>query len=260
MKYYKFSYINFLTSKLELFHVIFFSNCIIACNADLANFWSSKGYKKRIYIIKNFVENNVNINKFSKTSKKIHLFLIGRIEQRKGSDIAIQIISELFKLNDNIYAHFLVQNLEIFQAKLFLSQYSEILNDTSNNLRIKFKSFSSKKNLLKYLITRKGKKIYLHPARYEPNSLAILEAMSLGMPIFTSYEAGKELNIEKKCGSLCRNKDEYVTKIYELISNNHKFISYSWGSLENQRKKFDFNYAYREIMGVYSFLSRELEK
>ena len=152
--------------------------------------------KKRIKIIPNAI--NVSIIKPTSNiikNKKLRVLFIGRIEYEKGIDIFLDAIIKISKENKRK-----LYNFEIVGD----GSLSHLVKETIrvNNLKGLLK-YRSKSNFpLKHI--RKSN-ILIHPSRYEGMSNVLLEAMSYGKCVISTYQASSGIITNNKDGILMKN-------------------------------------------------------
>ena len=150
---------------------------------------------------------------------------IGRMEQEKGFDDLIDIVS-LVKKN-------------IPDIKLYLLGDGSLRNNLENKVKkeklannITFTGFIPKDKMDKYLIKSK---LYVMTSHTESFGLVLLEAMSYGIPCiaFDSANGANEL-LKDNVGILIKNRDKeaMAKKIVELLNNQKEITKMSKISLD----------------------------
>lgn len=168
--------------------------------------------EKKIIIIPNSI-NRRDVKGPSKflNQKKLRILFIGRIEYQKGIDILLDAIIEISKDKNK-------------------ERYSfEIIGDGSLSYLVKE---SIKKNNLKGILKYRSKShlpliqirrtnIVIHPSRYEGMSNVVLEAMSYGKCVISTYQASSEIITNNKDGILMKNiSANEIINCLEKVSTN----------------------------------------
>ena len=99
--------------------------------------------------------------------------------------------------------------------------------------------------------------INLNTSKYEGFSLSILEANECGVPTvtFNFGESVHEEIINGKTGIIAENKEEYIEKLKELMSNNQKLAE-----LSTNCKEFNQNFQIETIINEWLNLFNEIDK
>jgi glycosyltransferase involved in cell wall biosynthesis len=182
----------------------------------------SKRYKN------NLLHNAIDTNRFSKTVNEKHLdrlVIIGSLVDKKGQELAIEIINELHKRNQFVYLDILgegpnrqklIELIKRYNLENFICLYGNVDHP---------EEFLAKST------------IYLHTAKYEPFGLVLIEAMASGLPVVCTNAKGNVdliengVNgylVEERDAILIANKIEILLKDSsqrELISKNAKKYS-----------------------------------
>ena len=152
--------------------------------------------EKKIKIIPNSIDiNNVKPPPEILENKKLKVLFIGRIEYQKGIDILLDAIIKISKENKRKRYSFEI----IGDGSL-----SYLVKDSirENNLEGLLK-YSSTSNLPLNHIRRSN--IVIHPSRYEGMSNVVLEAMSYGKCVISTYQASSEIIVNNKDGILMKS-------------------------------------------------------
>lgn len=181
---------------------------------DLTNNWGVKSNKIKV------INNPIDIKKYQNfakycpeelENKKVFTFVAaGRITEQKGYDIIIERFSQLEKINCKL--------LIIGTGELEEYIYELI---QKNNLNENISLIGYRTNVAEYL---KYCDALLLCSRYEGFPNIVLEANSLGKPVFTNNCKGgiNEIIIEGKNGISCNfyNQDEFETNLLKFININ----------------------------------------
>ncbi len=168
------------------------------------------------------VKNNhkVNFRKQLKISDDAKIILIvGRIEKRKGHDIAIEILASKLKTNPNLYLAFAGEYFEGNAIESGLNDFNFVIEELINKHGIRNKIiFLGFQNDIQLIMEESD--LLLHLARHEGFGLVLLEAILFGLPIVASNSGGiPEVLAETpyKVFSL-EEKDEILTEILTKLS------------------------------------------
>ena len=188
--------------------------------------------KRKIKVIQNSVEKVKKLDEVQKTNKKkLKVLFIGRLEYQKGIDIVLDTIKEIYnsKKKDN-YIFEIVGNGSLY--KFVESSIRE------NNLSDFVTFIKGSKKPIKFI---RSSDIVLHPSRYEGISNVVLEAMSYGKCVISTYQSSSEIISNNKDGILIRKiTASEIIQCLESISNNQFLL-----------KKISLN-AFNKIQKNYS--------
>ena len=214
---------------------------IIAIAKDSFDFVKKNMPKK--YSCK-LVHNSINLDRFSIQQSKVkenRLVVIGSLVDKKGQDLAIDIMHELHKRNCFVYLDILGEgpNRNMLEAKV--KEY-KLENFIILHGNVDFpEHFLSKA------------KIYIHTAKYEPFGLVLIEAMAAGLPLVcTNAKGNKDIIEEEINGYLVneRSATKLADKIELLINDEKLYAKISKSSFESSKKYNIANYV-DKLMEIY---------
>jgi len=81
----------------------------------------------------------------------------------------------------------------------------------------------------------KQSRLLVMTSRYEGHCLAVIEAMSLGLPVIARRVPGLEDDVDDSCGALCDNEEEFCTIILKLLADDDLYKEKSQGAIERAR-------------------------
>ena len=183
----------------------------------------------------NIIPNSINLNIIKPQSnmiknRKLKVLFIGRIEFQKGIDIFLDAIIKISKENKRKLYDFEI----IGDGSL-----SYLVKETirSNNLKGLLKYRSKSDSPLKHI--RKAN-IIMHPSRYEGMSNVVLEAMSYGKCVISTYQASSEIITNNKDGLLMKQLSsvEIINSLEKLSSNNVLINDISLNAINTIRNKY----------------------
>ncbi|MBT3249541.1 MAG: glycosyltransferase family 4 protein [Candidatus Pacebacteria bacterium] len=261
-KYVEYRWENLLKARIELIGAQLFSNLIIACSSQLFEFWKKKGVR-HIIMKPNFINttfwNKTSQNHFfAKKNANVNIVFIGRLEYRKGVDRLLRIYTEYRKkYGETISLHLIGKKTKTFPFKSSIIDFDSFVK--KYNIDPSFicvGQINNKRTLKNYLSNLDGKVIYMHLARYEPNSLAIIEAMAFKLPILTTKEAGIDLIEDGKTGYFCpKSIKKAVEKLHQIIIN----WDYSKKAGENAQKYANSNLSKNNNLAFYKKIYNDLK-
>lgn len=189
-----------------------------------------KKYKSQL------LHNAINLDRFTndKIEKSIiRLVIIGSLVDKKGQDLAIDVIYELHRRNCRVYLDVLGEGPNRYHLETKIKEY-------------KLENFICLHGNVDYpekFLSRA--KIYLHTALYEPFGLVFIEAMASGLPIVcTSAKGNKDIIEEGINGFLIKERSfkKIADKIELLINDRYLYEKISNSSFELSKKYNITNY------------------
>lgn len=234
--------VNFSKRQKKFFGYLYNSyNKIIAQSQDmrddLINNWYVK--KERIYVINNPIKVKRDIT--IPTVEGIHGSLgcfkfvaVGRLENQKGYDILLKRMSEMSR--EDLF------NVDILgEGSLFDSLNEKIFE---YNLQDYVKLVGFKKDTLSYMLTANG---LILPSRYEGFPNVVLEANSIGLPVFANTCPGgiNEIIVDGKNGIACN-----FNSISDFVDGYKKFksINFDGNAIIDMT---ELRYGYDSILAKY---------
>jgi len=143
---------------------------------------------------------------------------IGRMAPQKSPSTFVRIVSKLAKTRPDISAVMIGDGELMGEVKALTEQLGVKDNIT-------FTGFL--KNPFEIM---KQSKLLVMTSLYEGKSLAVIEAMSLGLPVITSRVPGMEDDIDDSCGRICDNEEEFCAAIEEFLSDEKLYQTMSQGA------------------------------
>jgi glycosyltransferase involved in cell wall biosynthesis len=197
-----------------------------------------KKYKSKL------VHNAINLDRFSNSGKEKDvnkLVIIGSLVDKKGQDLAIDVINELHKRN----------------CKVYLDVLGEGPNRNTLEMKVRdyklehYISFHGNMDYPEHFLS--NAKIYLHTAIYEPFGLVLIEAMASGLPIVcTDAKGNRDIIVEGENGFLIneRSVQKLADKIELLINDPVLYHNITKSSFELSKKYNIINYV-DELVKIY---------
>jgi len=193
--------------------------------------------KKRIKIIPNAI--NVNIKKTqskTKENEKLKVLYIGRIEYQKGIDIFLDSIIKISKdkkrklydfeiIGDGSLSHLVKESIRIYNLK--------------GLLKYRAKSHNPLKHIRK-------SNIVIHPSRFEGMSNVILEAMSCGKCVISSYQSSSGIITNYKDGILMKrlSSSEIINSLDKVSSNRVLITNIGLNAINTIKNKYSESRVY----------------
>lgn len=191
------------------------------------------------------IGNPVDINKIRTLAgnvleKKYDIAFLGRLSSPKNPKRFIDIIANLKrKLPD-------VKVIMIGDGEL----KSEVVSHIENtNLQNTIKMVGFQKNPYAYL---NQAKILLMPSLWEGFGLAAVEALALGIPVVCSNVGGLPDIVNKDCGSICTDTNEYVDSSFELLTDENKYFEKSKNATNRISKIVNDEEYNKRLFNIYS--------
>lgn len=98
-------------------------------------------------------------------------------------------------------------------------------------------------------------KLVCMPSVWEGFGLTAVEALALGKPVFSTPVGGLIEIVNETCGGFCESAEQFVDKIYELLTNSLLYKTKSYNAIV-QSKKFDnYDQYINSIKGILESVS-----
>ena len=190
------------------------------------------------------VHNAINLDRFSNEISEKHLnklLIIGSLVDKKGQDLAIEVVHDLHKRN-------ILVSLDILGE-----------GPNRNFLETKIKEYKLEKYIFlhgnvdypEHFLSKA--KIYIHTAIYEPFGLVLIEAMATGLPIVcTDAKGNKDIIVDGVNGFIIKERSakKIADKIEVLINDSILYSKISKSSFELSKKYNIINYV-DELVKIY---------
>jgi glycosyltransferase involved in cell wall biosynthesis len=183
-----------ILEKLEVLYINHFSDKAIACSKSIMDLYLKVHLSAENKLL--YIPNFLIIPKKQPPSTKINkynLVFYGRIEYRKGTDILVRAFLKLAKLYPHLKLFLIGEerhNFLINKNRVSFEKLVEHLNIPADIFKriIFIPKISENNSMLNILSLING--IVVVPSRYEPFGFAIIEPMSLGLPVVASSLGG----------------------------------------------------------------------
>ncbi len=217
-------------------------NSLIVQTKEIKNNFINYIPKRQLTIIPNSISQVIEKNEVNKEigTRKIKILFIGRLEFQKGIDVVLESIIKIF--NSKIKDQF------IFEIVGNGTLCKKVENTIKNNNLSSYVRFIKGTNDPTKVIRESH--IILHPSRYEGMSNVVLEAMSLGKCVISTYKASSEIIKNNKDGILIKEvSSTEIIKCLEKLSLKRKLLK-EIGL--NAIHKISANYLEERILKLWS--------
>jgi glycosyltransferase involved in cell wall biosynthesis len=160
-------------------------------------------------------------------TKTYDLCFFGRLSEQKYPESFVHIVKKIVETRPETNA-VMVGHGELTDKVKALAAQLNVLD------KITFTGFL--KNPFEII---KRSRLLVMTSRYEGKCLAVIEAMSLGLPIIARRVPGLEDDVDDSCGVLCDNEEEFCTAILELLADDDLYKKKSQGAIERSRVSGD---------------------
>jgi len=232
-------------SKAFIKHFFQLPDVLIALSEQRKKEYAALFKIRRITVVPNFVSLPGQSRIAGKNKSKVQLLMLGRVGERKGTADLINI----FKKLDN--KHMILKIAGDGESK----QYRKMVKALGLEEDISFLGWVEGKNKTDLF---EGSDIFILPSYQEDLPMAILEAMSYGLPIVATNVAGIPSLVRNGYnGYLFEPGDinDCVMKLKSLIADSALRQKFGKNSLEMVKKQFEQSIVAKQIQGLYDTLS-----
>lgn len=189
----------------------------------------------------------------SKEQDKINILCVGRLEERKGTDLLLSSAVKLLHKYQNLQFTFAGKDTQNTKSGISFREefYNKYCNDASVIDNVKFLGSINEKTLMEAYA---NSDICCTPSRYESFGIVVLEAMSFGKAIVAANIGGiKSIIKDQETGLLfeSENIDALTEKLECLIEDERLRKKLA----VNARKDFEENYSlevvYKNLYNIY---------
>lgn len=203
----------------------------------------SKFIKKKIYNISNPISRRVILDSVDVNDKKVYdICFVGRLTESKNPLRLINIVSLIKKKINNIKV-VLVGDGELRDE---CEKEIERLGLNSNISLVGFR-----KNPYTYL---NKSKVFLFPSIWEGFGLVLFEALTLGLPCFSTRVGGIVDILNDNCGTFCETDEEFVNGIISILKDKKKYNKLSKYAIERSIELDNSDSYYEELSNMYNKL------
>lgn len=170
----------------------------------------------------------------------IYLLLVGRVYERKGIDIAIQIVEQLNDLG--------------FTAELIVCGINDRHVESPYVKFVGPYKKSDPKQLLEYINLYKWAHLLIHPARFEAGGTVLSEAAAFGTPSITNNTGGLATSVEDGVSGIVLSKgsppEDYVKAIIDLVNDPERYQRLCQTTRERYEKELNWEVAGKRLVEI----------
>lgn len=194
-------------------------------------------------------------NRYVKTcdSSKVRILSVGRLEERKGTDLLLSVIPSIVKKYDNVEFIFIGKDTDSTKTKSsfkkqFLTKYAK---DKDILRHVVFKGDVNEDELMQAYADAD---ICCTPSRYESFGIVLLEAMSFNNAIIATKIGGmRDIITNENTGLFfSRNNIEELEKcLVDLIDNKTKREQLAYNARKEYEAKYTLDKVYNKLYTLY---------
>lgn len=213
---------------------------LIVSNGIKEKYIFGKLLDKKYECIENPISYQSIINKITGTEETNYdICCMGRLTEAKNPFLFIDIVKKLKIKKQDIKA------LWIGTGELSIKFKKAI---KINNLNENIKLLGFKENPYPYLKTAK---IFVLPSKWEGFGLSAYEALALGLPSVVSNVGGLKKIVNKGCGMLCDNINDFTNEIELLLNNNTYYQNKVKNAKEHAMALDNSEKYYHNLLTIY---------
>ena len=171
--------------------------------------------------------------------KKYDLIFLGRLTAQKNPKLLLEVFNDLILKRPDI-------SIAVVGAGDQFESFNESIH--KNNLQDNIEMYGFMENPYPVL---NASKIMILPSKWEGYGLVAVESLSLGIPVICSGAGGLKNIVNSSCGNICKNKDEYVQEIIELLDNEQAYAPKSNKAKERAKVYGNIQGYISKIRNVY---------
>ena len=222
------------------------SKAIVGPSEKCFNYIKKASHKKKVRILPNSVEmalfdpSKVDMSKVQKTREELNIpenaficCFVGRVANEKSIDVTLEYLAKTIKKEDNIY-------FVVIGDGPALQDYKDLATKLNINEFVRFTGKVEHEDLPNYYMLSK---LYLTSSLSEMNSISMLEAMAIGLPVLQRVD---EINIDQievgKNGYLFNNEQEmykYLKYLSNLNDERYKKIKFEVEETVSQKDELE---------------------
>ena len=209
--------------------------------------------QKKFIVYNGIEDNSINFMKKRREKDKIiYLLFLGIVKASKGINILLNACNLLAKDNVNFQCDIVGK----FESISYRQYCYETIKEYNLDQKVIFHGVKIGKEKFQYIINCD---IFVFPTYFESEGTpgSIIEAMSFGKPIITTYWRGVPSLVENDYNGFLtqiRNPFEVYTSIIKLINNNDKMIKFGLNSRKKYLSKFRIDIYHKEMKEVFNIL------
>ena len=193
-------------------------------------------------IIKNYTDTEIAEiinNRCKNINSKCNLLFIGVDWERKGGNIALEIVKKLHCKNVNVHLDIVGIKNMLFELPDYVTNHGFL----NKNLEVDYKKIEAL-----YF----NANFFLLPTRNECYGIVLSEAASFGLPSITTKTGGTETiikdNINGMTFSLEDPPEKYEEYICEIIKNHEKYKNLCFSTHNDYKERLNWDVAGKQIV------------
>lgn len=222
------------------------SKAIVGPSEKCFGYIKKASHKKKVRILPNSVEmslfnpSKVDMNEVEKIRESLNIpkdafiaCFVGRVAKEKGIDVTLEYLAKTLQKEDNIY-------FVVIGDGPGLDEFKDIATNLNINDKVRFTGRVEHEDLPLYYMMSK---LYLTSSLSEMNSISMLEAMAMGLPVLQRVDEINKDQIEVgKNGYLFYNEKEmykYLKYLSSLDEESYKKIKFEVGETVSQKDELE---------------------
>ena len=222
------------------------SKAIVGPSEKCFEYIKKASHKKKVRILPNSVEmslfdpQKVNAEEISKLKEKLNIpenafiaCFVGRVAYEKSIDVTLEYLAKTLQKDDNIY-------FVVIGDGPALNEFKELANKLGISDKVRFTGRVEHEDLPTYYMMSK---LYLTSSLSEMNSISMLEAMAMGLPVLQRVDEINKNQIEEgKNGYLFNTEKEmykYLKYLSSLDEEKYKKIKFEVGETVSQKDELE---------------------
>lgn len=222
------------------------SKAIVGPSEKCFEYIKKASHKKKVRILPNSVEmslfdpNKVDLDKVKEIKESLNIpedafiaCFVGRVAHEKSIDVTLDYLAKTLQKDDNIY-------FVVIGDGPALEEFENIAKDRGIEDRVRFTGRVEHEDLPAYYMMSK---IYLTSSLSEMNSISMLEAMAMGLPVLQRVDEVNKDQIEVgKNGYLFNNEKEmykYLRLLSDLSDEEYKKVKFEVEETVSQKDELE---------------------
>lgn len=222
------------------------SKAIVGPSEKCFEYIKKASHKKKVRILPNSVEmslfnpNNVDLNEVKALRKSLNIpedafitCFVGRVAHEKSIDVTLKYLAKTLQKDDNIY-------FVVMGDGPALKEFEDLAKELGISDKVRFTGRVEHEDLPVYYMMSK---LYLTSSLSEMNSISMLEAMAMGLPVLQRVdEINKDQIVEGKNGYLFYDEKEmykYLKYLSNLNDEKYKKIKFEVEETVSQKDELE---------------------
>lgn len=222
------------------------SKAIVGPSEKCFEYIKKASHKKKVRILPNSVEMNlfdpqkVNVQDVNNLRAKLNIpqdafiaCFVGRVASEKSIDVTLEYLAKTLQKDDNIY-------FVVIGDGPALNEFKELANKLGISDKVRFTGRVEHEDLPAYYMMSK---LYLTSSLSEMNSISMLEAMAMGLPVLQRVDEINKDQIEEGKNGYLFNTEKEMYKYLKYLSNldeeSYKKIKFEVGETVSQKDELE---------------------